>query len=120
MAKRKHVDMVRSLPASSDEQGRPEPALPSSDEQSGSAGRPTVDGKGEQGKDTGQDRYGQSGLGGKQGVETIGQASYRRSGPDGGQIDNPRSNHGSGRADRDSQDSTSDDDGPRLPKNRPD
>ena len=120
MAKRKRVDMERSLPASSDEQGRPEPARPSSDEQSGSAGRPTVDGKGEQGKDTGQDRYGQSGFGGKQVDETIGQANYRRSGPEGGQIDNPRSNHGSGRADRDSQDSRNDDDTPSLTKNRPD
>ena len=80
-----------------------DPVRPNPDEQSGSAGRPTGGDPAEQGKDTGQDRYGQSGFGGQQERETIGQASYRRSGPDGGQIANPKSNPGPDRADRDTK-----------------
>jgi len=95
----------RSLPASSEDDRRQKPAMPSTNEQSGSAGRQTGHGKEEQGKDTGQDRYGQSGFGGKkQESETMGQSSYRQSGPDGGEQPNPKSNRGSGRADRESLD----------------
>lgn len=57
------------------------PVQPSSTEQSGSAGRPT--GGNNPGKDAGQDRYGQNGLGGAREKETDGQARYRESGRDG-------------------------------------
>lgn len=56
-----------------------QPAQPSTDEQSGSTGRRAVDQDTPAGQDTGQDRYGQSGFAGTP-RETIGQASYRRSG----------------------------------------
>lgn len=76
---------------------------PDSNDQSGSTGRRTgthEDGR----KDTGQDKYGQSGLGGNRHRETSGQTRYRQSGPDGGQQSDPDSNEGSGRPDVDSQD----------------
>ena len=91
----------RSLPASRDKQGRPKPAQPNSDEQSGSAGRRTDTHEDGRTKDTGQDRYGQSGFGGKEGRETMGQSQYRRSNP-GGQEAPRESNSGSGRPDVDS------------------
>ncbi len=92
MTKRKHIDEKEQ-----------QPAQPSSTEQSGSAGR-RVAGKSDPGKDTGQGRYGQSGFGGKVSRDTLGQEQFKRSGPDGGQDPEPDSNHGSGRADRESQD----------------
>jgi hypothetical protein len=108
----------RSLPAGKNKADDAQPAQPSSSEQSGSAGRRT-DVTGEsRGKDTGQGRYGQSGLGGKRGHETQGQASYRRSGPDGGRQSDPRSNPGSGRPDRDSQEPRADSGQPGRPKRR--
>ena len=72
-----------------------QPKQPTPEEQSGSTGRPTS-GETGQGKDTGQDSYGQSGAGGRRNGETAGQASYRKSGPDGGQQPDPDSNKGSG------------------------
>jgi len=80
-----------------------EPPQPDSNEQSGSGGRRTETRDNERSKDTGQDRYGQSGFGGKKGHETIGQARYRRSGPEGGEQADPESNQGSGRPDVDSR-----------------
>jgi hypothetical protein len=93
----------RSVPARRDEQGRPEPAQPNSDEQSGSTGRRTNTGELGPTADTGQGRYGQSGFGGKEGRETMGQSRYRQSGPDGGKEADSESNQGSGRPDVDSQ-----------------
>jgi hypothetical protein len=75
------------------------PVQPDSNEQSGSTGRRTAKGDLEQGKDTGQDRYGQSGLGGKgRAAETNGQASYRQQ-PSG----DHESNRGSGRVDHEAE-----------------
>lgn len=54
-----------SRPADTDHDGDPKPAQPSSDEQSGSTGRRAADETQPAGADTGQDRYGQSGLAGK-------------------------------------------------------
>jgi len=85
----------------SDKEGTPETPQPDSNEQSGSTGRRTdAQEKGRE-ADTGQGRYGQTGFGGKHDHETIGQARYRRSGPDGRQVDTD-SNEGSGRPDVDS------------------
>jgi hypothetical protein len=78
------------------------PRQPASEDQSGSAGRRTDENDRGHDKDTGQGRYGQSGLGGKQERETQGQARYRRSGPDGSEQADSESNRGSGRADRES------------------
>jgi hypothetical protein len=68
-------------------------------EQSGSTGRRAATG-GNDGKDTGQGRYGQTGVAGKQ-TETDGQANYRESASRGSAANKTRSNKGSGRADRD-------------------
>ena len=76
---------------------RDEPVQPDPVEQSGSTGRPTGDGTARQGIDTGQGRYGQSGLGGAKDSETAGQASYRRSGVDADKESKHTSNPGSGR-----------------------
>jgi hypothetical protein len=100
---RRTVETDRSLPAGKDPHGTPEPSQPDSTEQSGSTGRRTdTQGKGTA-ADTGQGRYGQTGLGGKRDPETIGQARYRRSGPDGGHRGDTDSNEGSGRPDVDSK-----------------
>jgi hypothetical protein len=69
----------QAVPARIDQQDDRESAEPSSTEQSGSAGRVTGSGENEQGQDTGQDRYGQSGFGGEPGQQTLDQANYRRS-----------------------------------------
>jgi hypothetical protein len=82
----------------------PLPAQPSSDEQSGSAGRKSGEGTPADGKDSGQGRYGQTGLGGQPDRKTSGQTRYEQSGPDGGQLPEPDSNRGSGRAEREVQD----------------
>ena len=73
------------------------PSQPGSNEQSGSAGRRTDTAGRGLGKSSGQDRYGQSGLGGK-GRETAGQAKYRKSEADGDPGSRRKSNRGSGRA----------------------
>jgi hypothetical protein len=72
------------------------PVQPDPDDQSGSTGRPTTGDKGRQGQDTGQDRYGQTGLGGTQEHETEGQARYRRSGVEGDDSERTGSTPGSG------------------------
>jgi hypothetical protein len=82
-----------------DGQGRVEPVQTDSNEQSGSTGRHTGVDEIAQGKDTGQDRYGQSGCGGNDDTETIGQAAYRKSGSDSEQERRSENNDGSGRAD---------------------
>lgn len=107
MAKRQQTESERkdeSRPAGSDQQGRSIPAQPSSNDQSGSAGRRAPEADTSRSKDTGQDRYGQSGLGGQQNPETDGQKKYRRSGPDGSETSNQDSNEGSGRVDREERD----------------
>ena len=97
MVKRQPKDT--SKPAKTDEQGHMEPAQPSPDEQSGSTGRPTG-GQGNDGKDSGQGRYGQSGFGGDDnpvpGAEDqpVGDGDGRRK---------RDSDPGSGRADRETQ-----------------
>jgi len=88
-----------SRPAGTDKQGHPEPAQPTSDEQSGSTGRRTDARDDGRAKDSGQDRYGQSGFGGQEDSETMGQSRYRQSGPDGAQDVVSKSNTGSGRPD---------------------
>ena len=93
----------QSLPAGKDEKGHTQPAQPSSNEQSGSAGRRTGN-DADRGKDTGQGRYGQSGLGGRQDRETDGQSNYRRSGPEGEELAKPRSNPGSGSSEHEPED----------------
>lgn len=57
---------------------RSKPKQPNAAEQSGSTGRRAADGP-QRDKDSGQDRYGQSGFAGRE-TETEGQARYRRSG----------------------------------------
>jgi hypothetical protein len=86
-----------------------EPVQPDSHEQSGSAGRPTGDGKSDAGKDTGQDRYGQTGLGGSRSAETDGQARYRSSGAGVDAEAKSRSNPGSGRAEHEAEEYRGDD-----------
>ena len=88
-------------PAPAQGQGSQVPVQPDSHEQSGSAGRPSGRADMDQRKDTGQDRYGQTGLGGTVECETAGQARYRRSGVDGDPGSRNESNPGSGRADHD-------------------
>ena len=61
MAHRRPKD-ESSDPGGRDEQ--PKPVQPSAGEQSGSAGRPAATDEKTQGKDTGQDHYGQSGFAG--------------------------------------------------------
>ena len=89
----------------------PQPVQPDANEQSGSTGRHTGDGKSGQGKDTGQDRYGQTGFGGGNGAETAGQASYRNSGGKADPDSKSRSNAGSGRADHEDEEYRGDDAG---------
>jgi len=79
--------------------GATPPTHPGSNEQSGSTGRPKFDPT-NPGKDTGQGRYGQSGVGGKP-AETDGQAKYRKSQHQGDARSKQDSNEGSGRADAD-------------------
>ena len=76
---------------------KPDRVQPDSNEQSGSTGRRTDKKDLGKDKDTGQDRYGQSGLGGKTNRETAGQQSYRQT-PSGNEQRKPDSNRGSGRA----------------------
>lgn len=80
-----------------------DPAQPDSNEQSGSAGRRTDKKDLGKDKDTGQDRYGQSGLGGKVDRETNGQQRYRETGSGAGQRRKPGSNPGSGIAEDESE-----------------
>ena len=77
------------------------PKQPSTDEQSGSAGRRTHNPAGQngEGKDTGQGRYGQSAVSKKPGPKTAGQANYQDA-PDGGEREESDSNQGSGRSDQ--------------------
>ena len=81
---------------------KPDRVQPDSNEQSGSTGRHTDKKDLGKDKDAGQDRYGQSGLGGKENRETIGQQRYRQtpSGQtrSGTEQPTPDSNRGSGRA----------------------
>jgi len=93
------------------------PKQPNSNDQSGSTGRRTDTHENGRKTDTGQDKYGQSGFGGKQGSETSGQSRYRKSGPDGGDQADPESNEGSGRPDVDSQ-SPDEDAAKTAPKKR--
>ena len=79
---------------------RAKPAQPTADEQSGSTGRRVATGNPDAGADTGQDRYGQSGYGGKPEQETMGQAQYRRSGARGDAGAKTRSNRGPRRVSR--------------------
>ena len=106
MAKRQHSDHAnrqQRTPQTRTEGTRDQPAQPTPTEQSGSAGRQTGDGTGADGKDSGQGRYGQSGLGGKQNRETAGQTRYQRSGPDGSEQSKVKSNRGSGRPESEAQ-----------------
>ena len=80
-----------------------EPAQPSSSDQSGSAGRPTEGAQHSQGKDSGQNRYGQTGFVGGEPRETMGQWKYRDSDKQGTPDSKSQSNRGSGRADAESQ-----------------
>ena len=83
-----------------------QPVQPTSAEQSGSTGRHTGKGDLGQDKNTGQDLYGQSGLGGKTNTETIGQRAYKQ-GPSGSeQKRSESSNRGSGRAVDESENAT--------------
>lgn len=70
---------------------------PDSNEQSGSTGRRTAKKDLAKDKDTGQDRYGQSGAGGSKGSgETAGQRKYRNTPSGSEQSRPPASNPGSG------------------------
>jgi hypothetical protein len=75
---------------------KPEPAQPNSNDQSGSTGRPTEKKDLGKDKDAGQDRYGQTNLGGNQHRETQGQKDYKESGGQPGSKTD--SNRGSGNA----------------------
>jgi hypothetical protein len=75
---------------------KPEPAQPNTNDQSGSTGRRTEKKDLGKGKDAGQDRYGQTNLGGKQHRETQGQKDYKESGGQPGSKHD--SNRGSGSA----------------------
>ena len=75
----------------------PTPVQPAVNDQSGSTGRATR-GEAGKGKDTGQDRYGQTGHGGTHDRETMGQAQYRQSDAHGDGQSKTQSNEGSGRA----------------------
>jgi hypothetical protein len=77
------------------------PVQPGTHEQSGSTGRNAPDGKTPQGADTGQGRYGQSGLAGSHRHETDGESKYRNSEKEGDPRSKHRSNPGSGRAEAD-------------------
>ncbi|HEU5134332.1 MAG TPA: hypothetical protein VFU13_04235 [Steroidobacteraceae bacterium] len=76
---------------------KPDSVQPDSNEQSGSTGRRTDAKNLGKDKDTGQDRYGQSGLGGRVNRETAGQRRYKQT-PSGSEQVPPESNRGSGRA----------------------
>jgi hypothetical protein len=78
----------------------PKTKQPASNDQSGSTGRQSPDAKTPTGKDTGQDRYGQSGVAGPP-VETDGQTRYRNSANKGDPASKRDSNQGSGRGDAD-------------------
>jgi hypothetical protein len=82
---------------------KPDPVQPDPNEQSGSTGRRTDKKDLGKDKDAGQDRYGQSGLGGVKSTETIGQRSYRESKSGAEQPGKPDSNRGSGRAEDESE-----------------
>lgn len=99
MSKLPKAETAQSRPATSDQ-----PSQPSANDQSGSTGRPTGGPETGPGKDTAQDRYGQSGCGGKQDAETMGQASYRDSDKGLGAAGKSHSNHGSGRSDQEPED----------------
>ena len=75
---------------------KPDPAQPSSNDQSGSTGRRTEKKDLGKDKDAGQDRYGQTNAGGKVHPETSGQKDYKESGNDPGPKTD--SNRGSGTA----------------------
>lgn len=97
MAKKQQKD--KSIPANTNGHGQMEPAQPSVDEQSGSTGRPTG-GKGNDGQDSGQGRYGQSGFGGKDQPVPGSEDQPVANGEDHRKHD---SDPGSGRADRETQ-----------------
>ena len=77
-----------------------QPPQPSPDEQSGSAGPAAPPGAANHRKDSGQGRYGQTGVGNDV-KETDGQSKYRRSEQDGDPSSKNESNEGSGRPDVD-------------------
>lgn len=79
----------------------PETPQPDSHEQSGSTGRRAADDKQPKGADTGQNRYGQSGLAGSESRETEGQEKYRESAHEGDPESKGSSNPGSGRHEAD-------------------
>lgn len=79
---------------------KPTHPVPNPVDPSGSTGRPVFD-PANPGKPTGQDKYGQSGLGGSKPAETDGQAKYRKSEHQGDPRSKQDSNKGSGRADAD-------------------
>jgi hypothetical protein len=93
-----------SVRAGAFDEGRREPVQPPSHEQSGSTGRATGSGDpAEDGQDSGQGRYGQSGLGGRQSHETMGEKDYRESDADGDASTKSRSNTGSGTAEHETE-----------------
>lgn len=98
----KHTERGRHQGSGGDED-HPRPVQPDAHEQSGSTGRHSGDGPSGVGKDTGQDRYGQNGVGGGKGAETAGQASYRESDDTADPDSRSRSNPGSGRADHEDE-----------------
>ena len=73
---------------------------PHSNDQSGSAGRPTADPK-NPGKDSGQGRYGQTGLAPTQPAETDGRKKYQDSDKNGDPRTRNESNRGSSHTDAD-------------------
>jgi hypothetical protein len=79
----------------------PKPVQPGTHDQSGSTGRNAADGNTPPGADTGQGRYGQSGLAGSRRHETEGESRYRNSEKEGDPRSKHRSNPGSGRAEAD-------------------
>ena len=89
--------MAKRQPKTTTESSKP--GQPSSDEQSGSTGRRTDVKDTGRSKDSGQDRYGQSGLGATHDRETEGQTKYRESGGVGKPKSKNDSNRGSGSAD---------------------
>jgi hypothetical protein len=74
-----------------------EPSVqPPSNDESGSTGRNTTPENLGRDKDSGQERYGQSGHGGETDIETVGKPGNRRSSPDGEGGSKTESNEGSG------------------------
>ena len=73
---------------------------PTPTDQSGSTGRPVFDPT-NPGKDSGQGRYGQSGLGGNKPANLPGEEKYRKTEKDGDPRTKNESNRGSGRDDAD-------------------